>query len=158
MRILSAVCLFFTLSLLSTQEMDPIEWLFDINQVGPDTYELFFQAKLEEGWNIYSQEIAEDGPIATSINFTSDNVKPEAIGSESGDKKEGMDEMFGMEVIKYSSKEPFRMKQKVTVSDISKPVTGYVTYMLCNDTMCLPPKDTEFSFTIKVLNPLGGGH
>lgn len=68
MRILSAVCLFFTLSLLSAQDIDPIEWLFDINQVGPDTYELFFQAKLEEGWNIYSQEIAEDGPIATCRN------------------------------------------------------------------------------------------
>lgn len=157
MRILLTISLFFTLSVLSAQEIDPIEWFFDINQVGPDKYELFFQAKLEEGWNIYSQEIAEGGPIATSINYTSSNVKSEGIASESGDKKEGMDEMFGMEVIKYSSKEPFRMKHKVTVSDINKPLTGYVTYMLCNDKMCLPPKDTEFSFTIKVLSPQGGG-
>lgn len=156
MRTLLLIFLLAGCSVLQAQESEPIKWSFDINQIGPDDYQILFQADLEQGWNIYSQDLADDGPIPTSISYTSDNVEYESIAIETGDKKEGMDEMFGMNLIKYSSKEPFRMKHKVKVTDISKPVTGYVTYMMCNDKMCLPPKDVEFSFTIKVVNPLGG--
>lgn len=158
MRLLLLFVMTLAFSSAQSQDLNPASWSFDINQVGPNDYQLFFQADLEKGWNIYSQSGTGDGPIPTSITYTSNNVSYDGLAQESGDKKEGMDEMFGMEVIKYGSKEAFRMKHKVKVNDISKPVTGYVTYMLCNDSMCLPPRDAEFSFTIKVVNPLGGGN
>ena len=155
MKTITTVFFFlFTFMLSAQQEMNPEQWQFDINQVGEKEYELIFKAKLEKGWVIYSKDTAEGGPIPASVSYTSKNVKPVGELKETGDRKQALDKMFEMEVVKFTSKEPFVIKQKVQVDDISQKVTGYVTYMLCNDTMCLPPRDAEFSFTINVTNPL----
>jgi len=144
----------FALGIFSHKDVDPVKWSFDINQVGEKEYELIFKADIDKPWVIYSQDISDGGPIPTSINYTSDNVIPVNKAIEIGDRKELMDEMFEMKLIKYSYKKPYYLKHKVTVNDISKPVTGYITYMVCNDKVCLPPRDADFSFTIKVINPL----
>lgn len=155
MKIIASVVLFFvTFQLFGQQEIEPVQWMFDINQVGPKDYELIYKAKIDDPWVIYSKDTPEGGPIPTTVNYTSDNITIKDDGVESGDRKEGQDQMFEMQVIKYTSKQDYVFKQKVTVNDISKDVTGYVTYMLCNNEMCLPPRDAEFSFTIKVVNPL----
>ena len=38
--------------------------------------------------------------------------------------------------------------QEVTVTGNTK-ITGKSEYQVCNDKMCLPPKDKDFSFDIK---------
>jgi len=144
----------FALSLSSQQNLNPASWSFDINQVGQNDYELLFKADIDENWVIYSMDTPDGGPIPTSINYTSDNVDSQDKAKEMGERKVTMDQMFDMKVIKYSSKQPYILKQKVTVTDTSKPITGYVSYMMCNNEVCLPPRDADFSFTIKTTNPL----
>jgi len=133
-------------------EMNPVKWSFDINQTGETEYELIFKANLDSGWVVYSKDTGEGGPIPVTVNYTSGNVKPNGDLKEIGDRVSGIDKMFGTEVVKYTSKAPYIVKQSVTIADISKPVTGYVTHMVCNNKVCLPPADAEFSFEIKV-NP-----
>ena len=157
--VLSLVC-----SLCFSQsDVEPAKWSFDLNQVGPADYELIFRADIEKPWVIYAQDVPEDGPIPTSITYTSDNIEVLEKARESGDGKEEMDQMFEMTVKKFSHKEPYYLKQKIRLKDRSVPITGYVTYMSCNDEVCLPPRDVDFSFTIRVVNSLdapkinGGG-
>lgn len=141
------------IGLQAQKTIDPVKWSFDINQTGPEEYELIYIATLDEPWCIYSQESAAGGPIPTSINYTSKNVVPNGKAKESGFKKEGKDEMFDMKLIKYLHHKNYMLKQSVKITDTSKPVTGYVTYMVCDNEKCLPPTDAEFSFTVNILNP-----
>ncbi|MBK8701637.1 MAG: thioredoxin family protein [Saprospiraceae bacterium] len=50
-------------------------------------------------------------------------------------------------VVKFLDKAPFIIKQKVKVTDSTKPVVGYLTFMTCDNNKCLPPEDVEFSLS-----------
>ena len=52
-----------------------------------------------------------------------------------------------MNIGMHSGKAVFR--QKVTVSQSPVTVTGYVTFMSCDDKQCLPPRDVEFALELK---------
>jgi thiol:disulfide interchange protein DsbD len=45
----------------------------------------------------------------------------------------------------------YTIEQKIKITDPSKPITGYLNYMTCNDERCLPPVDVDFE-----LMPAGG--
>lgn len=131
-----------------SQIFKPVKWSFSQEKISDKESYLVFTAKIDKGWTIYSQFTADDGPIPTTITFE-ESTGIELVGkaSESGKKKEGMDALFGVNVIKFLADKPFVMKQKVKVKDASKKVSGYVTYMACDDEKCLPPTDEEFSFS-----------
>ena len=55
--------------LISAQIYDPVSWTFSQEQISSDEIELTFSAEIEEGWYLYSQNIADDGPVPTSFIF-----------------------------------------------------------------------------------------
>lgn len=126
--------------------LEPVKWTFAAKSLGDDMYELNMVANLDENWAIYSQHTADGGPVPTSFEFESDNF--EAIGEveEKGKKKEGPDPLFdNLNVIKFVEG-PVTFTQKVKVTDSSKPITGYLTFMTCDNARCLPPTDVDFEF------------
>ena len=126
----------------------PVKWSFGVKSLGNDTYELVFQADIDKGWYVYSQFLeSADGPVATSFNFESKNVQLDGKCAEEGDKVEGFDEIFAMNISKFKNRAIFRQKAKIT--DKSQPVTGYLTFMTCDNEKCLPPQDIEFSITVQ---------
>jgi len=133
---------------------EPVEWRFDSNQVGPDEFELIFRAEFPEPWKVYSQFTGDDGPRPTEITYETDNVEKLGDGVEIGEKKEGYDEMFDTDVIAFVAKKPYIIKHKVKITDLGRPVQGYLTYMTCDDEKCLPPTDVEFSFKFNYENPI----
>jgi len=130
---------------------NPVSWSFDTNQVGPNEYILSFKADFPQPWVVYAMESSEDGPIPTTLTFTSDNVQVLGDPMQSGKKKEGMDDMFGVRVVKYLADQPYLIRQKVRLTDASQPIRGYVTFMTCDNSKCLPPEDVDFSFTYKTI-------
>ena len=91
---------------------------------------------------------SDDGPVATAFYF--DPGAFEAIGKvkEAGDKKEGFDKVFEMNLTKFYKKAIFT--QRVKVTDYSQPIIGYLEFMTCDDSRCLPPKEVDFEFTLEV--------
>jgi thiol:disulfide interchange protein DsbD len=137
---------FFTQAL--AQKYNPVKWETNAKHISNDEYELQFTALMQEGWNIYSQYLtSEDGPVKTSFTFQKGNHF-QAIGKmqETGNKHEGFDKMFNMNIVKYSDKAVFT--QRVKVSDAKQPIKGTYEFMSCNNEMCLPPKDADFSITL----------
>ncbi len=135
---------FFT-TLVAAQS--PVKWSFSKEKISDSEYTLVFKADIKAGWYTYSLYTEDNGPIPTSITFENqDGIELLGKAVESGDKKEGVDPLFDAFVIKYSSKKAFIIKQKIKVKDASKPTSGYLTYMTCDDQTCLPPKDVDFSF------------
>ena len=51
-----------------------------------------------------------------------------------------------MEVTKFTKKASFKQVIELKAENIN--VSGYLTFMVCDDTKCLPPTDVEFEFNI----------
>lgn len=153
--------LLFALSFFITssfgQILNPVKWEFSSRQVSEGEYELTFTAKIDEGWTVYSQDIKDDGPVPTSFNFT-ESESYQRVGKvvESPENRKTIhDNVFDMEVTKFYHKATFR--QKVKVSDASKPIKGYLEFMTCDNTRCLPPAEVDFSFALNQTASPGSG-
>jgi len=147
----SALLLVVSLLFISSvQAQNPVQWTFTSEYIGNDEFNLIATANIQDGWYTYSQEGADDGPVPTSFEFY-EGDHYQLIGSavESGNRKSAPEPAFGgIEVIKFSNTGIFT--QKVKVSDVSKPIAGYVNFMTCDGELCLPPKDVDFEFTVEV--------
>ena len=140
------ICLGLFVSLSWSQILDPVKWSTEVVSLGDHEYELVFHADIEQGWKIYSQYLeSDDGPVRTTFEFDGDHYELIGKNEEKGKVKEGFDEIFEMNVISITGHATFHQKVKST-SD--QPITGYLVFMTCDATRCLPPKEVEFSFSL----------
>ncbi len=134
-----------------SQIYNPVKWSFSSKQLSDTEFNLVYTANIEDGWYIYSQYLeSDDGPIRTSFTYDKGtHFSTSGKNTEtSSHRKELKDPLFdNMQVIKFAEKVVFT--QKVKVADFSKPISGYLTFMTCNNERCLPPTDIEFSFQLK---------
>ncbi len=144
--VLAAVFSILFLSNIIAQ--NPVKWSFSAKPAGGDQVDLVFDAIIEDGWSTYSQFLGgDDGPVPTSFTFKEGpHYKLIGKASEGGEKKTMFDKVFGMELTKFKHHAIFT--QRIQVVDGSKPVGGFLEYMTCNDEMCLPPKQVDFSIKI----------
>ena len=128
-------------------QTSPVTWSFDVEKVGDQKYLLKFTADINKGWVVYSQHLDEGGPVPTGC-FFNDSKEVKMIGNveEKSDAIKNMDELFGMEVIKY--KEVADFEQLVEVSSAPQIIDGELEYMTCDGSRCLPPTTVEFKFEI----------
>ncbi len=129
------------------QFYNPVSWEFSQKNLPQDEIELSFKATIEGDWYMYSQHIADEGPVPTTFTFfnaegvelLTEVIEPEPI--------EEFDPNFDM-FLKYFKKEvTFRQRLK-SVSDTAFSLTGEVMFMTCDPMQCLPPEYVEFSFDL----------
>ena len=151
MRQLAIILLLTTISATASfaQILEPVKWSWEAKHVSGNEFELIYSAKIDDGWAIYSQYLEnDDGPIKTSFEYDKgDHYSLQGKNVESGGKEESFDKVFEMNVIKFKKTGIFT--QKVAVSDYTKSITGYFTFMTCDDRRCLAPMDVDFEFKIK---------
>ncbi|HKK78170.1 MAG TPA: protein-disulfide reductase DsbD domain-containing protein, partial [Phaeodactylibacter sp.] len=143
--------LFFFVGAFAQME-NPVTWSFESKMVSDTEAELVFKAKIEEGWKTYSpnQSYGDDvfGPVPTGIFFDEGGHFEEAGGlQESSNRKEAKEPLFDDIVVAYF-KTSATFTQRVKIKDFSKPITGYVEFMACDEEKCLPPKGVDFSFSL----------
>ena len=127
-----AFSLVFCSVALHGQFHDPVKWATTYESVGDGEYDLIFTATIEEGWYVYSQYLEEGGPIPTSFTYEEGgHFTLVGQNEESGPKKEGHDAIFDMQLIKYYKEAVF--KQRISVSDPTVPVAGFLEFMTCDD-------------------------
>jgi thiol:disulfide interchange protein len=130
---------------LHAQILDPVKWTQNLRQVDDTHFELILKARLDKDWSIYSQFIEGDGPIPTSFQFTpGDHYELVGKTREEGDRHEGYDPIFEMEVIKFTREATFT--QKIKVKKFGVPIVGFLEFMTCDKERCLPPKEVDFRF------------
>lgn len=130
-----------------SQVYDPVDWEYSVEQNGTEAT-LIFTASIEEGWHVYSQILeSDDGPVATEVTFTP-NPNYELIGktTESKTYKE-YDPNFEMNLTFFKTKAVLKQKIKLK-SDQPFQVEGSVYFMVCNESMCLPPSDASHTFRL----------
>ncbi len=142
--------LIFSLSAANAQILEPVTWSFSSKMIKSDEYDLIITANMEPKWSIYSQYTEDSGPIPTSFTFEQGSHYTR-VGpvKESGKKKEGPDPLFGDVVVIKFYEGPVVFTQRVKVTDVSKPISGFLEFMTCDDERCLPPTEVEFSFSLQ---------
>ena len=150
-RIILPLCLLWMAIHSQGQILEPVQWNWSVEQTDQeDEYILHYKAEIEENWKIYSQYLAsDDGPVRTSFQYeTLEGAEVTGKNEESGNIKKAYDKLFDMELIALLAPEA-HFKQLVKVSNYPAQISGYLTYMTCDDSQCLPPTDVDFSFEIK---------
>ena len=145
--LLSIICVFFIVvdsnDATAQQTKQPVKWEFNATKVVDNVYALTFEANIDEGWYLYSQNIGEGGPIPTTFRFDENpNIELLSRVQESGDPKKGFDQLFEMDIIKYAKKVNF--VALIKVKDPTTTLKGFVKSMSCNAMSCLPPKEVSF--------------
>lgn len=157
LRFLLSLCLVALAFSLPAQFGNPISWSFSHEHIEGDEFNLIATSTAEDGFSVYSQFTPEGGPVPTLFDWTAGDHY-ELIGKtqEDGHKKSGMDDLFGVEVIKFLSDEPVTWTQRVKVKDYGQPIELMVEWMCCDDEQCLPPTDEVHSFVLAPPGPAGG--
>ena len=95
---------------------------------------------IDAKWHIYSVKNPDGGAQATEIKFN----EGKTIGAikENGKLKTTFEKEFGVDQKYFEGNVDF--VQQVKLKPGNKKITGTVTYMVCNDRQCLPPKEVEF--------------
>ncbi|MFD2161415.1 cytochrome c biogenesis protein CcdA [Paradesertivirga mongoliensis] len=131
-----------------SQIENPVKWTFSSNAVDEEKAELIIKADIQPGWHVYSQFIAEGGPVPTSFKFS-----PSADYSLSGKVIESpkatssFDKNFNMQIAWHEKQVIF--KQLIKVKRATS-VKGVLEFMVCNDEKCLPPEEVEFNIPVSV--------
>ena len=148
--VLAYLLLFASISSVA-QILEPIKWDFQSRELSGDRIELQFIASIEPTWHLYSQDVPENGPVPTSFNIT-ESEHFELAGSVTEPKPtEEYDSNFDM-VVKYFGREEVVFRQEVKIlTEEPFNIEGFVEFMSCDDSRCLPPKEVDFSF------PVNGG-
>lgn len=125
----------------------PVLWTFKADSVRSRQALLIFEAKLADGWSIYTQYMNEGGPIPTRFDF--DQRKDFSLID--GPVEQGMmntyfDSIYAMNIGSYSDKVKFR--QRIRLNSDSAFVRGKILYMVCDGKVCIPSKQ-EFSIAVE---------
>ncbi len=139
--------LFFIIITANAQIENPVKWSYSAKRLADKSYELHIAANIDKNWHIYAQEAGE-GPEPTSFTFAPNPlVKYEGKVRESGKLEKTYDPNFKSVLKYYSSGVDFIQKVKLK-SKATTVVNGTVTFMVCNDNKCLPPKEVPFSVKV----------
>lgn len=127
---------------------DPTHWTYNVKKMSENQYVVSFKLQLDKGWHIWAMDAGGDGlQIVPSFTFEA-NEKIELIddmnevGTKISEEMEGVDGIVNF----YSDNVVYFQNVKGTPGTVIK---GQHEYQVCNDKICLPPKEVEFSFTLK---------
>jgi len=141
------ISLFVICTIAKAQILKPVTWSYEAKRISASEAVIFLKANIDNGWHIYSQHMANDGPTKTVFAYTPSKsyklngktIEPRPIGH--------FDKVFGMQVGYFEHQVIFQQKIKLQ-STQTIAVKGTIEYGTCNDHQCLPPEDIKFSIKL----------
>ena len=132
---------------VTTLHAQEVGWTGSVEPLGGAEYELRFEAAIPSGFHMYDMGPYEGGPNPTVITL-SPEAGVELVGSVEQRTKPHryFDQMFQMEIGTFSGKAQFA--QCVTLTATEATLKAQIEWMICDDTNCMPPEDTELTITV----------
>ncbi len=154
LRLKATILLLVSYALLSSsaigQIFDPVEWEFTSFKTAENEYDLVFKANIEDCWHIYSQNLeGNEGPLPLWFSFE-ENAKIEFVDGVIECENQMLTEFdpnFEMNLNFYEGVTSFRQHIKVLEAS-ADTVKGFVSFMVCDPSKCLPPEDLDFRFAL----------
>ncbi len=133
---------------INAQIHEPVKWKTSVEKVSDSIFDLVITASIEDGWHLYSQNVPEGGPIATSFSFKDVEDKFELISETiEGEGHEVYDNVFNMKIKYFEKKAIFKQQIKV-LTDKKITIEETLEFMVCDDTNCLPPTEVAINFEV----------
>ena len=145
--VLSTLVLLSVFVSVQGQILNPIKWTSSVSVEDNGMGTMTFSAVIEKGWHLYSMDIPEGGPVATSFNW--DKIEGvELMGEPMPDRKphEEIDVVFSLKLGWWEDNVTITQKFKVVDMASGYDIEGYINYMLCNDATCQAPSNETFRF------------
>lgn len=137
-KLVLSITLVLTGALLKAQILKPVKWAYAAKRINKTEAMVMIRATVDNGWHIYSQNVADGGPVRTTFTFPAGKryrlvgkiIEPKPVTK--------YEKAFGMNVSYFEHSVVFQQRIKLTSAG---PVTvkGALEYMTCNDEKCLPP-------------------
>ncbi len=133
-----------SLSMYAQRAEDLVSWDIKISKTDKkNEYIISATAQIEPTWHLFGQKPGDEFLIPTHFEF--ENKKIELIKvDELGQLK--TEDMKGVGTIHYYEK---KVSFNALVRSIDNDIKGFIEFQICNATMCLPPTQKDFSFTVK---------
>ncbi|MEO0045096.1 MAG: Thiol:disulfide interchange protein DsbD [Bacteroidota bacterium] len=143
--------LFFLLSFLAfanlnAQIVNPVKWSSKVEKISDTEFNLVMEAKIEDGWHVYSQFTPENGPLAAEFNFKEAKGNYELVGKvkESPYKKQYND-TFEVDEYYFEKKATFTQKVKITNPKLTF-IKASIDFQVCKE-VCIN-QDNTFTFSL----------
>jgi thiol:disulfide interchange protein DsbD len=133
----------FILVSSSLFSQDVVKWSASYSK---ESSEILINAKIDKDWHLYSQYVSPNaGPVPTTIKFT----KNKNIKIKGKPKEENVHAMYDENFMAHISvfDDFARFRQKIKLKK-STEIEISITYMVCDKTRCLPPKETRIKLKI----------
>lgn len=137
----------FVAGTTQAQILEPVKWSYASKRISNTEAVVLIKATLDKGWHVYSQNVPDGGPVATSISFAPSKsftlvgktIEPKPITK--------FEKVFKMNVSYFDNSVVFQQRIKIKAGQ--PVVKGTVEFMACNDEQCLPPDEVSFSIPVK---------
>ena len=141
-----ALCIILCIGLNAFGQIhEPVKWSTSVEEISKYEYYLVATATIENKWHLYSQNVPEDGPIPTTFTFEKNN-RFKLVGAVEEDKGHTIDDpVFNMKIKFFEHKAIFKQRVKSSKGSVIK---GFVEFMVCDDSRCLPPTEVDLVFNI----------
>ena len=150
LRLMGAACaalLLFVSSAATAQIEDPVDWEFGLypsEQAG--MHDLVIHATVDSCWHIYSQDNdPNNGPVPTYFEFEwPAGVTPQGPVNECTPLEE-YDPNFMMDLKFFEEEVYWRQTVDLRGAQAGDSLKGFVLFMVCDASMCLPPEEIPFA-------------
>lgn len=133
---------------INAQIFNPVKWETSTEKISSTEYDLVITATIDDGWHLYSQNVPEDGPIPTTINFEEDKSAYELVGKVTeGEGHEEFDIVFEMNIKYFEDQVIFKQRIKL-LTENKITINGVLEFMVCDDKSCLPPTEVDLVFDV----------
>ena len=133
---------FISIFTLNAQDIEPVEWEYDVNKINDTEYNISFSASILDGWKLYSQFSPDEGALPTSfrfINNASDFEADELFNED--DYIVGFDNVFKMDLFYYENEANFNQNIKLLDKDLNQ-IKVEIDYSSCDDELCIFRNET----------------
>ena len=133
---------FISIFTLNAQDIEPVEWEYDVNKINDREYNISFSASILDGWKLYSQFSPDEGALPTSfrfINNISDFEADELFNED--DYIVGFDNVFKMDLFYYENEANFNQNIKLLDKDLNQ-IKVEIDYSSCDDELCIFRNET----------------
>lgn len=121
-----------------------VNWKSSVEHLEGDAYRIILEASIPAPYHMYDMGPYEGGPNATTITFTpGEGVTLEGGVEQLSTPERHYDKTFEMEIGTFAGKARFAQKVKLTTAKAT--VNAELEWMICDDTSCMPPEDTQMT-------------
>ena len=133
---------FISIFFLNAQDIEPVNWDYNVNKINDNEYNISFSASILNGWKLYSQFSPDEGALPTSFSFINNISKFEAdeLFNED-DYIVGFDNVFKMDLYYYENEANFNQNVKLLDKDLNQ-IKVEIDYSSCDDELCIFRNET----------------